>query len=243
MKTTGMLTLLVMLCAGIAGAQPPVGHWTLDDGQGLSARDASGNGHDGALMNDARGASWVTGRNGGAVEFSGGDPQQRNQAGCMQIPGLGGLDWSKGLTVSLWLRFNELTRPATYEIVSNTEDDRGKGFRLMCSWLSIGLRSGEGGAGTTWGASSDPTRFVPVVGEWYHIAATYDSGVFRVYVDGELQGQSEGELALTPGLPTVYVGAYHGGYAYGLNGVVDDLRIYDYARTSAQIVEDAKLAD
>jgi hypothetical protein len=33
------------------------------------------------------------------------------------------------------------------------------------------------------------------------------------------------------------------GYAYGLNAVVDDLRLYDYARSPAQVILDARLSD
>ena len=81
------------------------------------------------------------------------------------------------------------------------------------------------------------------MGEWYHMAGTYDGAIFRVYVDGALAGQSEGQLALTPGESTVWVGAYRGGYAYGLDALVDDVRLYDYARSPAQVMMDAKLGD
>ena len=34
------------------------------------------------------------------------------------------------------------------------------------------------------------------VGQWYHVAQTYDGKMFRSYVNGELQG--EAEIAFTP---------------------------------------------
>jgi len=243
MSAIRVFALLALLVAAGGAAQPPVGHWSFDEGEGVVVKDASGNGRHATLLNDARGTSWVTGRSSGAIEFSGGDRNVRDQAGCMAISGLDEFDWSQGLTVELWVSFTEITRAASYEIVSNAESDRGKGFRLLLSWLRIGLISGEGGEGKTWGAYSDPSNVTPVVGEWYHIAATYDGAAFRAYIDGELAGESETSLPLTPGLGTVYLGAYRGGFAYGLNGIVDDLRIYEYARSHQQIVTDAKLGD
>jgi hypothetical protein len=239
--------LLVGMAAALASAEGEprklLGHWRFDEGDGLVLRDAAGNGHDGQILNDSRGAKRVAGRNGGAIELTGGDQKERNQAGCLGIPGFENTDWSKGMTLELWVRFTKLGRPNTYELVSNTQSDRGKGFRFVVSWASLCLRSGEGDAGKTWGAQSEPSAITFGPGEWYHLAATYDGSVFRVYIDGLLAGESEPNLPLTRGESTLWVGAYRGGFAYGLNGIVDELKLYDYPRSAGQIVRDAKLGD
>jgi len=61
--------------------------------------------------------------------------------------------------------------------------------------------------------------------------------------DEVLAAHSEANLALTPGDVTLGVGAYGAGYAHGLNGIVDDLRLYNCARSAAEIIRDAKLGD
>lgn len=222
------------------GEEKLVGYWRFDEGEGLAIAEAAGKGPAARILNDGRGVKWVAGRRGQAVEFSGGNNSQRNVAGCIAIEGLDDVDWSQGLTIELWIRFTRIDRSQTYEIVSNTLGDHGKGFRFRLSWLKLELLSGEGSRGKTWGAGSQPNRWRFQTDQWYHLAGTYDASRFRVYIDGELAGQSAA-LQLTPGDKTVYVGAYRGGYAYGLNAVVDDLKLYNAARSDAQIVMAAKL--
>ena len=240
----GVITLLGSMAWAVAasGAEPGLmGHWRFEEAEGLRIEDASGNGRHGQILDESRGVRRVKGRRGRAVECTRGPQDARGQAGCIAIPGFDDVDWSKGLTVEVWVHFVKLSRPRTYEIVSNTLDDRGPGFRLMLSWSSLWLRSGEGGAGSTWGAQSDPTVTAIRTGEWYHLAGTYYGTVFRVYVDGELTGENTPKRPLTPGGTTIYVGAYRGGFAYGLDGIVDDLKLYNHPRTPEQIVMDAKL--
>ena len=247
--TSAAFTSVILLLAGALGPATGdaekrlVGYWPFEEREGLRVEDASGAGRHGEILNDSRGVQRVAGRNGGALQFAGGDPNARGAAGCLALPGLKEQDWSKGLTVELWARFTALDRPATYEMVSDTRDDRGPGFRFMVSWLSLWLRSGEGGGGKTWGAGTDANVTPLRPGEWYHLAGTYDGARFRVYVDGALAGESEEKHALTRGEGVLYVGAYHAGYAYGLNAVLDDLRLYNYARSPAEIMLDARLRD
>ena len=235
--------LLAALIAGMSleGAEPKlVGYWRFDESEGQVVKDASGSGRDGKIANEGRGVRWVEGRSGSALEFSGGDPRLRHVAGCVEVPNMGEHDFTKGLTIELWLEFTKIERPETYELVSNTFSDRGQGFRLMLSWLALGLRSGEGGAGKTWGAASKAAETKTEAGVWYHIAATYDGSTYRVYLDGLEVAASE-RPTMTPGRPVLYIGSYNAGHAYGLNGIVDDVRIYDYARGQLDILNDAKI--
>jgi large repetitive protein len=241
---TVLTTLALLLSSALLAQETPqqlVGYYPFEETTGAAVLDASGLGHHGEIMNDSRGVKRVTGRNGGALEFTGGDPTQRNQAGCLALRGLEGVDFTKGLTVEAWVKLSQFTREETYELISNTQSDRGKGFRFALFYQSLCLRSGEGDAGKTWGGQTNPSEFAANTDQWYHLAGTYDGSVYRVYVDGVLMGMSEPNLALTPGQPQVFIGAYAGGYAYGLNGVVDDVRLYNYARPDAEIVLDAKL--
>ena len=178
--TSAAFTSVILLLAGALGPATGdaekrlVGYWPFEEREGLRVEDASGAGRHGEILNDSRGVQRVAGRNGGALQFAGGDPNARGAAGCLALPGLKEQDWSKGLTVELWARFTALDRPATYEMVSDTRDDRGPGFRFMVSWLSLWLRSGEGGGGKTWGAGTDANVTPLRPGEWYHLAGTYD---------------------------------------------------------------------
>ena len=219
-----------------------VGYWRLDEGTGRAVKDASGNKRDGRILNAGRGTRWVEGRSGRAVEFLGGDPSKRSVAGCIEIPNVGDMDFTGGLTIELWIKFTRIDRPETYELVSNTESDRGKGFRLTLSWLQLAIRSGPGDPGNNWGAASNPAKTPIRTGVWYHLAATYDGATYRVYLDGVQVATSEPGLSLTKGRPSIYIGAFNGGYAYGLNGVVDDIRIHNHALSPRQILNAAKFS-
>jgi hypothetical protein len=232
---------IVLSAACFAQTQPPVGYWPFEESEGLAIKDASGRGHDGAIINECRGVQRVVGRTGRGLQFTGGDPAGRNQAGAVALEGMGEVDWSKGLTVELWLKLNALERSATVELVSNTVADRGPGFRFMISWQSLWLRSGEGGSGATWGAGSNAATAPLKIGEWTHLAGTYDGSIFRVYIDGALVKESDPGLKLTPGEKTIVLGSYGGGYAYGLDGVLDEVKLYNAVRSPAEIMLDARL--
>lgn len=242
--TTQLIAVLLALAASAWAETPnrgPIGHWRFDEGRGESSADATAHDRPVNILNNGRGVTWVSGRSGHALQFTGGDPSQRHVAGCAAVGGFDPTVFEKGLTLQAWVKFTAIDRPQTYEILSNTVSDRGPGFRFNLSWLSLWLRSGEGGSGSTWGAQSSPadTRIEP--GVWYHLAATYDGSIHRVYVDGALVGESDPGLTLTKGLDRISIGAYTGGAAYGLNGIIDEVKIYDYARSPRQIVEAAKL--
>lgn len=235
------LLLLLTWPLAVQAQEKLVGYWPFEEPAGAAVLDASGAGHNGEILNESRGVTRVAGRSGCGLMFAPGDQALRGQDGAVALQGMGEVDWSQGLTAEAWVRFDKLDRPATYEIVSNTRDDRGPGFRLVVSLQSLWLRSGEGGDGQTWGAATNVSALQLQTGQWYHVAGTYDGSIFRVYVDGALAGESEPELALTKGEEVISVGSYRGGYAYGLDGVIDEVRLYNEARTPEQIMTAARL--
>jgi len=218
-----------------------IGYWSFDEGAGAEVADASGNSHHGAIMNDMLCVSWVEGRNGNALAFTG-NQKTRGENGSVRIPGMDEYDFAEGVTVEAWVKpARALKRAGTYEIVSNTVSDRGTGFRLLISWEALRFSSGEGGAGKSWGAVSNPTHTRIEREIWRHVAGTYDGSVFRVYADGEEVGASEPGLELTKGRKEIYIGSYCGGYAYGFEGVIDDVRVYGSALSPLEILRHAKL--
>ena len=225
-----------------AGENSPVGYWLFDEGNGKTISDSSGNNNHGKVANNMRAVTWVNGRNGKALQFSG-CQTNRNQNGCVLISNLAGkYNFEKGITIEAWIRpASSMERKAIYEIVTNTESDRGKGFRLRIAWNALMFGSGEGGDGRTWQAASMPARAQIKSETWYHIAGAYDGSVFRVYLDGEEVGASDPNLPLTRGRKDVYIGAYNEGYAYGFEGVIDEVKIYERALSASEILEHSKL--
>ena len=220
-----------------------IAHWSFDEGKGLETADVSGNGNHATIAKSSVGTKWVEGRTGNALAFSG-NQETRGENGCVAVKGMGKHDFGKGLTVEAWIKPSKaMRREGTYEIVTNTVSDRGTGFRFRASWDALQLVSGEGGEGETWGAGSNASKTRLAKEVWHHVAGTYDGSVFRVYLDGEEVGASEPDLKLTRGRGVVSIGAYRDGYAYGFEGVIDDVRIYDGALSPLQVLRRAKLGN
>ncbi|MCX5642411.1 MAG: hypothetical protein NTY10_04180 [Candidatus Omnitrophica bacterium] len=239
---TIFLGLLISIPSFAGEGKGPVCSLNFDQGEGLVIKDASGNNNNGAILNEGKNTKWGEGKVGKALEFTAGDPAARSNNGCVAVAGMDKYNFTKGLTVEAWVKFNDKRkREETCEIISNTFSSRGKGFRFAVSWNMLFLGSGEGGNdGKTWGAFSNEAQNPIKNNVWYHVAGTYDGSLFKVYLNGEEVKTSAPGLTLTEGQKTVSVGSYSGGSAYGVNGIIDEVKIYDYARSALDILKDSR---
>lgn len=103
--------------------------------------------------------------------------------------------------------------------------DMGSGSPQFNFWLSTGV------AGEMFGAFADTVAVQ--TGRWYHVAGTYDGSNVKIYVDGELKSV-EPFAGKTIGAGAT--GFYVGGSTYGhVRGLIDDVRLWNVARSAAQI--------
>lgn len=78
-----------------------------------------------------------------------------------------------------------------------------------------------------------------VTGQWYHAAATYDGTTWRLYLNGELDGEAVANA--TPRYDSIQHAALGtainstGVTSGSFNGVIDEARVWDFARTDAEI--------
>ena len=73
---------------------------------------------------------------------------------------------------------------------------------------------------------------------WYYVVGTYDRNTLKIYVDGILKGTKQiGNVPIGNNDP-LYLG-YEGPelYNFYLNGSLDEVAIYNYAKTSDQIMQ------
>ena len=73
---------------------------------------------------------------------------------------------------------------------------------------------------------------------WQHVACTYDKQTLRVFVNGVLTGSQSLTVAIDNTSNSWRFGSDQGGTYGDYNGKMDDVRIYNYARTPGQIIED-----
>jgi hypothetical protein len=102
-------------------------------------------------------------------------------------------------------------------------------------WVRLGTHSST--PGFSWGVYATIWRWAIgpqfPVGSWVHVAATWSASGCKLFFNGQEVGTS----TYTGGVPT-YTTELVGASAYGVSAAmeVDDLRIWDHARSSAEIL-------
>ena len=150
-----------------------VGIWLFDEGEGDTAGDSSGNGHDGTLVD---GPEWVGGESGTALKFDG--------TNGVHVPHSDELTLSS-FTLAAWIKLDEgnawqqiVTKgnspPRNYSIGVSPANLFSPYFTVGGDWLVMDAPAGE----------------TPVVdSKWHHVAATYDGEMILGYVDGVLEAE------------------------------------------------------
>jgi len=215
-----VLVLGMVLTSRANAADPSlVGWWRLDEGSGTIAHDSSGNGNDGTFNGDPQ---WVAGHLGGALEFDGAG----DYLDCGNDPSLDLTKW----TIAFWLNINENKDYSGFVIkgVDNAEN-----YEV----LAYGAANFHFPMSNTDGARVyvNTATGVTVVGEWAHFAFSYDSAEGRrFYKDGSLIFEdTESSTPQTTAAPLII--GNEGGTSRFVNGIMDDIRIYNRALTEAEI--------
>ena len=203
----------------------PVGHWRLDEKDGITAYDESDHDNDGTLTTMDPATDWINGKFNNGLSFDGSnDYVDLGDSSILQ---------PDTLTVSLWFK---------------TSADTATTQRLIRKRLHgyfIHLNSSEQIGGSV---SEDSTHAASVGttesyndGIWHHVAMTYENGILELFVDGVSKGTDDAEGS-GGGLYTEAGGialGRDGNYsAYYFNGQMDEVKIYNYVLTSNQIQVD-----
>ena len=223
-----------------------VTYWNFDEKDGEICRDVSGNRHDLKIANNMRGVKRVEGRKGMALHFIAEKKGERNQAGAASMINNFNVDFTKGFTFECWVKMDadaEWPR-RTYNIYTNAPGNYGHGFIVFFNWRYYTLLNGPGGKDghkTKWEAAA----LTPDLrGQWVHLAATYDGKRGRMYVNGECKAETKTDVQAygrKNSWPTI--GSGWNGLQNGFPGIIDEVRIYNYALTPTEIVQHAKLDD
>ncbi len=87
----------------------------------------------------------------------------------------------------------------------------------------------------SWNEVSTPSNTV-AIGVWYHIAASYDGTIMRIYVDGvEVGIRAVSDIDIMNNSSSLYIGNWALTGNRFFNGTIDEVRIWNVARTAEEI--------
>ena len=215
---------------------PPVGEWTFNEKTGTTTYDTSGNGNDGVFVSPVSSPAWKGSAHckfGNCLEFDGGDDYVRitNPEPVMDVQYVTLNVWAKSnrsgsaygsINASLFNRV--MAEPGTITLyLSNTTD------------IMVGHVRLDGSEGTVRAAYADDVLDT----DWHFYSLTYDGNNVYLYRDGFRQ-QSSTAISGTIDIdnPNLAEFGRHPGALNYWDGFIDQVQMFDYARTPAQIAWD-----
>jgi hypothetical protein len=217
-------------------APGPVGWWKMDEkvlGNGQTINDSSGYGNTGTTSS-ANGTGmdcYVQGKYGSACEFDGVDDY-------VDISTVIGEFNTEIGSVGLYVNFPVLPTDAPERIFSAWVLTSNR-IEIILSDTASCLRF-RYQAGNILEYIDVPYSELSINMD-YHIQMTWNqtSSEFKAYIDGVQTGTTQSIANAFAGtIATVYLGKIGSAAGQSFNGTIDDVRIYNYARTQAQIMED-----
>ncbi len=205
----------------------PVGRWDFDQGTGTSVQDTSGNANTGT-WNGTGTRHWLPGKVGEGGNFNGSDDYVETASWAAPTANLTWEAWFKPTNT-----FNGSMSPS-YQIIANTFIDANNRDQLFYDKSAGALRYSIGVSGSFTNVLSYTSTYT--AGTWYHAVVTRNSNSWVMYVNGASVATATDATSSTAGNRKVEIGRDGGGDFF--NGQIDNVRIFNYARTTAQVAWD-----
>ncbi|MFW0837853.1 MAG: DUF2341 domain-containing protein [Candidatus Komeilibacteria bacterium] len=223
-----------------AGKHQPVLDLGFDEGGGSTAYDKSVLTNNGSIS----GADYKTPENcvsGSCLDFNGSSDHVR----ITDSSSGDDLDFgSDSFTVSAWANIDEGTT-ARGTVLSKSNDvtmPDTVGYWLMgpyTGWSSTFAFATNDGSGSTFYVSDGDTSLID--GKWHHVGLILnrDTGIMTLYEDG--QSVDTADISSLGSISNSYnfgVGSYQGGGSNVINGKIDEVKMYNYALTEAELKQE-----
>ena len=176
--------------------------------------------------------SFTTGKSiadtsGFALQFDGGDDRlDCGNGSSLQITG-------NKITLEAWINVNEFkSQPFAGSVIVKDQGSNSSGYMIRCGGNGIiNFNIGNG----SWHEISTPANSVQL-NSWHHIATTYDGTAMKIFVDGEIAVQSNMTVTIgNANNSNLFIGESPGFPGRVFNGKIDEVRIWNVARTQTQI--------
>jgi len=124
-------------------------------------------------------------------------------------------------TVECWIKNNQITKDTMF--LSNGGPSY---FRVTLNKLFVSISAG---------GQKTLSGLTPLLQDiFYHVAFTYDGTTLKIYLNGVLDNSSIIGIAMTP-FNLTRIGRWVDVDQRSLNGLIDDIRLWNVARTQSQI--------
>ena len=219
-----LLVAIGLTLAGLSAADPSlVAAFDFDEASGSRVFDASPFGHRGAAWHADR----VEGLRGSALAFVRHDS-------AVRIPRREQLNLGDQLTLEAWIHPTVADESSRIIIAKNDEyllrmDKRPEGGRISF-FVHVGSPA------VTWEPRVS-SKAPPALNAWHHVVATWDGAMLRLYLDGELQGETPRTGKSNPNPYPVMIGNFEYPSCHGtcFGGLIDEVRIYNRALSAAEV--------
>ena len=229
-KLIYFVSVILVLCVGLSPAYVRadlIGYWRFDESSGTIAADSAGGDNDGTLIGDQLG--WTAGRSIGALSFPGEPDDAR-----VEFP-TRGMSATAG-TIAMWgylfdpqpdtqgrYFFGHTTQPEWNDRIQIYMQEG----RTPSTLLDIGLGEDH---------NLDTDIMELPLEEWLHVALTWDSGSYVVYVNGEEVSRGT-YTGLSVIHPVADIGNDGSSAPYeAFCGLLDELQLYDNALSPVEIL-------
>lgn len=202
-----------------------IAYWKMDEGNGSTVGDSSGNNNDLTIISNPSGSlSW-----------------------SIDVP-------PTSVSDSFSLVFDGLTYGQLIDSLKNSNFDFTTGFTIE-AWIkptqvndSAVLSKFSGGGFMMWFRNTTVVNYINgsqasgisniVNGLWHHVAINWDGINQAVYVDGVREGDlvPQGNPPVTSG--SLLLGSYNPAL-FNFFGNIDEIKVYNYARSQSEILSDA----
>lgn len=151
------------------------------------------------------------------------------------------------ITLACWLYQTSATATSGGNSTTN-QFALSQGRDYLNLGFNIGVNNGKPGVYAGNGGSESGARVnlisttKTITGSWHHVAATYNNGALKLYVDGQLDRETTVGTLDYVDAPALVVGKMAYGYTNATSyfpfiGYISDARVYATALTAAQIKE------
>lgn len=202
-----------------------VAWWKMDEGNGTTIADTSGNNNNGTLVSSPTWQAETNCKSGSCLSFDASNYGTVNDSNS--------LDLKDKFTISLWMKSNSLIQTNRYLISKLNNSSSDNVYSIIYGYSANKVQFYA--SGNSYGYPSSNSNITISDTNWHHIVYTYDGSVFNGYLDSVAITPVNVTSNLAQSTGTLKIASFNG-TGYYFNGLLDDVRIYNRALSSAEVL-------